>query len=218
MFVIAACVALALTGVAIVVRWGGESEPRAVALPRQLAVAVAGGLLAGVLAAGAGGRLVMRLLAVTSPEAKGSITEASEIVGEITVGGTLGFIVFTGLGAGLLSGDLYALERTVLPRGRLGGAILGALLVALGGTRIEPLRSDNCDFARDGPDWLAVLRSRVHALLQAMLVVALASRWGSPPGGAASRSVTVGRIGLAVVALAALPSFIAAVVDILSSG
>ena len=58
----------------------------------------------------------------------------------------------------------------------------------------------------------------VLALFQGMLVVALASRWGSPPGGAPSRSVMVGRIGLAVVALAALPSFIATVVDILSSG
>ena len=218
MFVIAACVALALTGVAIVVRWGGEAEPRAVALPRQLAVAVAGGLLAGVLAAGAGGRLVMRLLAVTSPEAKGSITEAGETIGEITIGGTLGFIFFTGLGAGLVSGVLYALVRPVLPPGRLAGAILGALLVVLVGTRIEPLRSDNFDFALVGPDWLAVLSFSVLALFQGMLVVALASRWGSPPGGAASRSVTVGRIGLAVVALAALPSFIAAVVDILSSG
>ena len=218
MFVIAACVALALTGVAIVVRWGGESEPRAVSLPRQLAVAVAGGLLAGVLAAGAGGRLVMRLLAVTSPEAKGGITEAGETIGEITIGGTLGFIFFTGLGAGLVSGVLYALVRPVLPRGRLGGAILGALLVVLVGTRIEPLRSDNFDFALVGPDWLAVLSFSVLALFQGMLVVALASRWGSPPGGAPSRSVTVGRIGLAVVALAALPSFIAAVVDILSSG
>ena len=98
------------------------------------------------------------------------------------------------------------------------GAILGALLVVLVGTRIEPLRSDNFDFALVGPDWLAVLSFSVLALFQGMLVVALASRWGSPPGGAASRSVTVGRIGLAVVALAALPSFIAAVVDILSSG
>ena len=160
----------------------------------------------------------MRLLAVTSPEAKGSITEAGETIGEITVGGTLGFIVFTGLGAGLVSGVLYALVRPVLPRGRLGGAILGALLVVLVGTRIEPLRSDNFDFALVGPDWLAVLSFSVLALFQGMLVVALASRWGSPPGGAASRSVTVGRIGLAVVALAALPSFIAAVVDILSSG
>lgn len=215
MLVTVACAALVLTGVAVVVWWGGESQRRAVPLPRQVGVAVAAGLLAGVLAAGAGGRLVMRLLAVTSPEGKGSITEAGETVGEITVGGTLGFIFFSGLAAGLISGVLYALVRPVLPPGRAGGAILGALLLVLVGSRLEPLRSDNFDFALVGPDWLAVLSFSVLALFQGMLVVALASRWGSPPGGAQGRALTIGRIALAIAALAALPSFVAAVAEIL---
>ena len=146
MVVIAACLALVLTGVWMVVRWGGGSEPRAVALPRQLAVAVAAGLAAGVLAAGAGGRLVMRLLAVTSQDVEGSLTEAGETIGEITIGGTLGFIFFTGLAAGLLSGVLYAPVRPLLPPGRLGGVALGALLLVLFGSTIDPLRSDNFDF------------------------------------------------------------------------
>jgi len=39
-------------------------------------------LVAGILAAGAGGRLVMRLLAVTAgPDAQGRITEAEKLVG-----------------------------------------------------------------------------------------------------------------------------------------
>jgi hypothetical protein len=194
------------------------SERRAIALPRQVAVAVAAGLVAGVLAAGVGGRLVMRLLAVTSPEGKGSLTEAGEIVGEITLGGTLGFIFFTGLFAGLISGALYALVRPVLPAGHVGGAVLGALLLILVGTTLEPLRSDNFDFNLVGPDWLAVLGFSVIALVQGMLVVALASRWGSAPGGATSRATTVGRICVAVVALVALPGFLVAVADILSSG
>jgi hypothetical protein len=34
----------------------------------------------------------MRLLAATSPEAEGSLTEADEVVGEISAGGTLSLI------------------------------------------------------------------------------------------------------------------------------
>ena len=38
----------------------------------------------------------MRLLAITSPDAHGAITEAEATIGEITLGGTLGFVVFSG--------------------------------------------------------------------------------------------------------------------------
>ena len=146
----------------IVARWGGEVHERAGAL------AAPGGCAPpasrsrrdwspGVLAAGAGGRLAMRLLAATSPDAEGSLTEADQIVGRISVDGTLGFFVFVGVPAGLLSGVLYALVRPLLPRGRAGGVALGALLLVLAATRIEPLRADNPDFALVGPAWLAVL-------------------------------------------------------------
>ena len=217
MVVIAACVALVLIGVAIVLRSSVPGEPVAVPLRRQLGAALAAGVGAGVLATGAGGRLVMRLLAITSADVEGSLTEAGETVGEITIGGTLGFIIFTGLAAGLLSAVLYALVRPLLPPGRVGGPILGALLLVLVGSRVDPLRSDNFDFALVGPAWLAVLSFSVLAIFHGTLVVALASRWGSPPGGVPSRAVTVGRVALAIVVLAALPSFVGAVADILSA-
>ena len=63
-------------------------------------------LARGVLAAGAGGRLLMRLLAVTSPDADGQITEAGAEIGEITVGGTLAFVAFAGVAAGALAAAL----------------------------------------------------------------------------------------------------------------
>ena len=161
--------------------------------------ALAAGLVAGLLAAGAGGRLVMRLLALTSPEAEGSFTEAAEVVGEITFGGTLGFILFVGVPAGLLSGALYALLRPALPRGRAGGVVLGGLLLVLAGTRIEPLRSDNIDFSLVGPAWLAVLGFAAVALLQGMLVVALSTRFAVPEPSSARISdvaLTAGRIAV----------------------
>jgi hypothetical protein len=57
----------------------------------SLTVAVASGVGAGLLAAGASGRLAMRLLAVTAgADAQGRITEAEQVVGRISVDGTLG--------------------------------------------------------------------------------------------------------------------------------
>jgi hypothetical protein len=211
MLVIAACVALVLLGVQIVVHQGGGRE-RAPGWPTYIGAALVAGVAAGVLAAGAGGRLVMRLLAATSPDAEGSFTEAGERIGEITVGGTVGFVFFTGIPAGLLSGALYALLAPVLPRGRAGGAALGVLLLILVATRIEPLRSDSVDFLLLDPAWLAVLGFSVLALFQGMLVAALAP---APPA-VGSRALLLGRIGIAVVALAALPGFLSALDEILS--
>jgi hypothetical protein len=57
----------------------------------SLTVAVASGVGAGLLAAGTGGRLAMRLLAVTArADAQGRITEAEQVVGRISVDSTLG--------------------------------------------------------------------------------------------------------------------------------
>ena len=81
----------------------------------------------------------MRLLAVTSPEAQGVLTEADQVVGEITLGGTLGFFVFAGLPFGLAVGIGYALASFVLPRGLLGGAIFGAAMLVVFGSATDPL-------------------------------------------------------------------------------
>jgi hypothetical protein len=98
------------------------------------------------------------MLAVTAGEgAQGRITEADEVVGRITVDGTIGFVVFTALFFGLATGVVYMLVRRWLPAGRLGGLAYGALLLLIAATRIEPLRADNPDFDLVGPSWLALL-------------------------------------------------------------
>jgi hypothetical protein len=214
--VIAACVALVATGAALVVRWGGlRSEPRRLAPFRYAVVSLAAGLTAGLLAAGAGGRLVMRLLAATSPGAEGSFTEAGEIVGDITAGGTVAFFIFTGVPAGFLSAVAYALVRPVLPQGRAGGVLLGLLLLLVAGTTIDPLRPDNLDFALLGPDWLAVLAFASLAVFQGLVVTAVGERLDHRVE-LAGRARTVARTALAVIALAALPFFVADLAEILS--
>ncbi|SRR6266508_419600 len=197
MWVIVVCVVLVLAGLLAVARWGGLAvEPPPTPRPAAagptdlppvslvvrrylwyLAVAVASGAGAGILAAGAGGRLVMRLLALTAGAgAQGRITEAEEIVGRITVDGTLGFVVFTGLFFGPVSAAAYLLVRRWLPAGRAGGLAYGALLLVAAGTRLEPLRRGNPDFDLVGPRWLAVVAFTALVVFHGVLVAALAGR------------------------------------------
>jgi hypothetical protein len=197
MWVIVGCVVLVLAGLVAAVRWGGlavqpppSPAPEAAELADRppvglvarrylwyLTVAVASGVGAGLLAAGAGGRLVMRLLAVTAgPTAQGRVTEAEEVVGRISVDGTLGFVVFTGLFVGLATGVLYLLVRRWLPAGRTGGLAYGALLLVVAGTRLDPLRPGNPDFDLVGPGWVSVAAFATLVVFHGVLVAALAAR------------------------------------------
>jgi hypothetical protein len=193
MVVIVVCGLLLLLGVVGVVRWGAAEvrQPQLVDADGRgslvmaarryvgyVTVLVVAGVGAGVLVAGAGGRLVMRLLALTADDAaQGRETEAEEIVGQITAGGTVGFIIFTGLFFGLASGALYLLIRRWLPGGRLGGLAFGVLLLVVAATRIEPLRGDNTDFDIVGPGWVAATAFGTLVVLHGMLVAALAARY-----------------------------------------
>jgi hypothetical protein len=197
MWVIVVCIVLVLVGLVAVVRWGGlaveppptpaqdaprPSDPPPVSLVVRrylwyLAVALASGAAAGILAAGAGGRLVMRLLAVTAgADAQGRITEAEQIVGRITVDGTLGFVVLTGLFFGPVSAAAYLLLRRWLPAGRAGGLAFGALLLVVAGTRLEPLRRGNPDFDLVGPGWVSAAAFTALVVFHGALVAALAGR------------------------------------------
>jgi hypothetical protein len=197
MWVIVVCLVLVLAGLLAIIRWGGlvvqppptpaedyavpaGGPPVGLVVRRYLwylTLAISAGVGAGILAAGAGGRLVMRLLAVTAgPDAQGRITEADQVVGHITADGTLGFIVFTGLFFGGASGAAHLLLRRWLPAGRTGGLAFGALLLVLAGTRLEPLRPGNPDFDLVGPGWVAVAAFAALVLFHGMLVVALAGR------------------------------------------
>ncbi|MGH2916982.1 MAG: hypothetical protein ACRDLS_00035 [Solirubrobacteraceae bacterium] len=193
MVLMVVCGLLLLLGVAGVVVWGGAklrppvdegvADCGSVALAARryvwyLAVAVVAGVGSGLLVAGAGGRLVMRLLAVTADDAaQGRETEAEEIVGRISTGGTVSFIIFAALFLGLASGVLYMLIRRWLPDGRLGGLTYGMLLLVIAATRIDPLRADNPDFDIVGPGWVAASTLGALVLLHGMLVAALAARY-----------------------------------------
>lgn len=192
------CAALVVCGVAAIVAWGGdeirpltpeaETDSSKVWAARRytwhVLLGVVGGVGAGLLIAGAGGRLAMRLLAVTAGEAaQGRVTEANEIVGQISLQGTLNLIAFVTLFFGPASGLLYMLIRRWLPRGRWSGVAYGVLLLLVASTRIEPLRVDNPDFDIVGPGWAAASVYTALVVMHGMLVAALAARYSriAPP-------------------------------------
>jgi hypothetical protein len=239
MVVIVVCMALVLAGLVVVVRWGTLTvEPPPVSAPTTagqtrrppglvvrhylwyLTVAVTSGLGAGILAAGAGGRLVMRLLAVTAgADAQGRITEADQLVGRITVDGTLGFVVFTGLFFGLASGMVFVLLHRWLPAGWGGGLAYGVLLLVVAGTRLEPLRRTNPDFDLVGPGWVSVAAFAVLVVFHGLLVAALAGRLSrAVPLLAASPGAIAAHAPLLLLGLLAPLGLLAAIVGVVVVG
>ena len=145
---------------------------------RTLACMLTSGFIAGVLVVGFGGRLVMRVLAATSgASAQGRTTDAGEQVGEISLGGTLGFFIFAGILVPLVSSLAFIPLRRILPRPAwIAGVLFGLLLLASFGVS-NPLSPDNVDFAILSPLWLAVTLVCATALLYGATFGALVARF-----------------------------------------
>ena len=168
---------------------------------------ISGAMVAGLLVPGLGGRLMMRLLAATSPEsAQGRVTDADEIVGEITLGGTVGLIIFVGLFGSMLGLAAFVLLRRYLPRrlilaGLVAAGVGGGLLARPSGL-IDP---DNHDFVILSPRWLAVAFGLVLIVVFGALLVVLSDQWAStwPP---VTRSIRGALAAAPMVALVILGS------------
>ena len=87
---------------------------------------ILGGIPAGLLVGGIGGRLIMRILTINHGGGGG----------EITAGGTFGVIIAAGI-FGLVGGFVYVLIRRWLPGGRLlKGLVFGLVLLCFFGTTL----------------------------------------------------------------------------------
>jgi hypothetical protein len=136
-----------------------------VAAARHLGTASLAGVIAGVVVGGLLGRVVMRVSGFTAgPGLVGVTTANGNRVGDITFGGTLTLVLFTGLASGLVGGIIYAVVEPWLRRVRPwhGFAYGVALLLAFGFTVLEP---SNFDFRRFGVSALNV------AMFAALFVV-----------------------------------------------
>jgi len=153
----------------------GTLSTEAPRVAHPLGVLVSGnvaGALAGLIVGGVGSRLAMRVLALTSPDAQGAITEAGEVVGEISMGGTL-FLLVAGTVLGQAGGLAYIALRRWLPEWWTGAA-LGLLLLAVSGRLlVEP---DNIDFVILDPAWLGITMFASLPVVFGLMVVPLQAR------------------------------------------
>jgi len=169
---------------------------------------VAGALVAGVLVPGLGGRLMMRVLAATSSDAaQGRITDAEEVVGEVTVDGTIGLVLFVGGFGGLAGLAFYAVLRRWLPdRSLIAGLVtagIGAGLLARPSGLLEP---ENPDFAILTPTWLALALAVGLIVTFGLVAAVLIDRWSAswPLPGRSVKGVA-GVLPLAPLLLAVTP-------------
>jgi MFS family permease len=93
------------------------------------------GLIVGIVLAGLGGRLVMRLAAMLVPAAAGSLTENGNVIGTITVGGSVALIVFVGLLFGAVVGSLWVVISPWLPDAPALRAVVSIPIAVALGTR-----------------------------------------------------------------------------------
>lgn len=97
-------------------------------------MAAAVGAGTGVVVAGLGERLAMRLVAAVTPTAAGRLTEAGDTVGSITLDGTLDVLKMAGV-VGAAGGLAYLVARPALPDGAwwrgFGFGVVAAALAML---------------------------------------------------------------------------------------
>ena len=168
---------------------------------REIAAGSLSGIVVGVIVGGFGSRFVMRLSAIAAGSSvQGITTSNGNRVGEITLGGTIGLIVFGGVFAGLFGGLLYAsLRPWLVPFGRWRGLIFGLGLLGLTGSLI--LDGANSDFVILRPPLLNVA---MFAALFPIFGVALAPVFDRAVRTLATGSLVASALALLGIALATL--------------
>jgi hypothetical protein len=131
----------------------------------------------------------MRVLAATSGAgAQGATTDAGEAVGEISLGGSISFMIFAGILVPVAVALPFVAFRWFLPNiSWVAGLAYGVILLGVLGVD-DPLAPDNRDFFILSPTWLAVALVSATALLFGMTFAALSAKLdaalssGSRPG------------------------------------
>jgi hypothetical protein len=112
---------------------------------RDIARGGLAGAIAGVVVGGLGGRVLMTIAAVLNPDAAGRRTENGNLVGVLSIDGTLALVLFGGLAGGLIAGVVWVVVGPWLPsRASLRAALAFVGAVALGGFFV--IQSTNTDF------------------------------------------------------------------------
>lgn len=172
------------------------------------------GLIAGVLVAGVGGRLVMRLAALLVPESAGRFTENGNRIGDITAGGTIALILFIGLFVGVAAGTLWVTVRPWLPDAAVPRALVSIPIALALGTKAL-VEGGNPDFRVLGGS-TAVVASLVTLVGLFGPVVVVAEGWLEarlPHAGEGDRKIVaryaiVTLLGLVLGLMAVVPAYL----------
>ncbi len=129
------------------------------------------GVIAGIVIGGLGGRVVMTLAALLNPDATGLRTENGELIGSLTVNGTLALMFFGGMFGGMVAGIVWVIMSPWLPGSALRRRLLaGPLAVAIGGFFL--VNAENRDFSILQSDALIVA-----LLLGLIAILGVAVAW-----------------------------------------
>jgi hypothetical protein len=161
-------------------------------------------VIVGAVVLGLGSRVVMRIVgALATPEHAGEATVAGNVVGNVTVGGSLGLMV-PGAFAGGIAGLLYLGVRRWLPRAGLArGLVFGLLLLGVLGRAVTD--GNERDFQLAAPLLALVLFGLlfiVDGLITALVVERVEPRL--PP----QRPSTIGYVIIGAVTLLTLATFV----------
>ncbi|MHB8460889.1 MAG: hypothetical protein ACYDB6_12645, partial [Candidatus Limnocylindrales bacterium] len=111
---------------------------------RDIARGGLAGLVVGIVVAGFGGRIAMRLAALRIADATGALTENGNRIGDVTLAGSLGLIL-VGLLFGAFAGTVWVVVRPWLPGAGIRRALI-AVVVAIGLGSFGLIRAENSDF------------------------------------------------------------------------
>jgi hypothetical protein len=168
-------------------------------------VAVVAGAIAGLISAGVGSRVVMRIIALADPDTDGRFTDAEATVGEITLGGTFNLLML-GTIAGVMGGALYLGVRRWLPV-PAGWKWLAYAVLTLATVGQLLFDQNNADFQIFEPVLMVVALFSVLFFLNGFIVSALVDRFHPEP--AYGSSLRVSRAVAGVIALVCVLGFAA---------
>jgi hypothetical protein len=176
------------------------ARPTVPAFWRTVAAGAIGGGLVGLLTGGVLGRILMRVLAVTSPKhLEDRLTDDMQPVGQISLGGTLQLFVTT-IALGAIAGLVYLWVRRVLPPSSRGRAGFFALFVGSVGGAFLVHDHPSFDYSALEPEWLSVLSFLAIPTLYGVLAPTVIDRLEAPNGWA-SRGPSWLVLGLAAAVL-----------------
>jgi hypothetical protein len=141
---------------------------------RDIARGGISGVAAGIVVGGIGGRLVMRIAALLHPDAVGALTENGNRIGDITLGGTLGLVLF-GLITCAMAGAVWVIVSPWIP-GRSGvrALLTAGIAIAIGTPALIIGRNPDFVILEHDPVVVALLVALVGSI---GLSIALLDSW-----------------------------------------